>query len=922
MKRTKILLLFLLITAIQQVNAQLKLDKIEINGWYIGSMDEVLEKISKEKGVVFKYDKDKARSIKIDCPPFKRTLESFIKNMVCNGNKLKYYIADDGVIYIIDQWEKLASNEVKKEVAYKGNAEKSNFAFSGTVVDKESHESLPYVNVRVKDTKSATTTNVDGYFTLLKVPTDTSFLVISYIGYKPKVFHLTPNTPVRNAVFELEANTELLSEVVVMADKQDLLQTNEKVGMIKMTPLKMNILPSLGEKDIFRTFQLMPGISAANENSSGLYVRGGTPDQSLVLYDGIPIYNVQHLFGFFSAFNSNAIKDIQLYKGGFDAKYGGRLSSVVEITGKEGNKKNFGALADLSLMSANAYVEFPLGKNLTFLFAGRHSWQSPLYNLIYKQSTTSSSGSSMAPPKRDGGGGPGGGGHAPNETNATSYFYDMNSKITWRPSSKDIISFSTYNGKDFLDNAFSPGGMGGPPPGKSGITSMSMTNTDNTEWGNTGISLKWSRNWNKRLYSNALVSYSDYVNDRNRTNEGSYYSSSGTYTEFTKGYVEHNGIKDLSQKIDFEYKLSNKQMVSFGLDHTANDVNYSYVQNDTLTILNKKNKTNLTSGYLQDKIMLLNNKLELNPGIRYTNYDVTGKNYFEPRFSGMYKVNNKLKLKGSLGKYYQFAKKVTREDVMQGDREFWMMADGTQMPVSSSKQVVAGFAYETKNYLFDVEAYYKKLTDISEYSIRFDQQAGGGFEDMESSSIDEINYESKFFTGKGYSKGIDFLLQKKYGNYTGWMGYTISETVHNFPDYGNYNFYASNDVTHEFKIVNTYKWHNWDFALNWIFASGKPYTRPEGIYQVTLPDGQVKEYFNASVKNGCRLPDYHRMDVAATYNFKLSHKYPCTLNFSLFNLYNRTNIWYKEFQIVDSEVVETDVNYLGILPNINFSIKF
>ncbi|WP_243348477.1 TonB-dependent receptor [Parabacteroides sp. FAFU027] len=921
MKQTKILLLFLLITALQRIDAQVRLDKIEVNGWYIGTMDQVLEKISKEKGVVFKYDKVKAQKIKIDCPPFQRTLESFIKNMICNGNKLKYYISDDGVIYIIDQWEKLASNEVKKEVAYHGNAEKANFAFSGTVVDKESHESLPYVNVRVKNSKNVTTTNVDGYFTLLKVPTDTSTLVVSYIGYKPKEIHLTPNTPVHHAVFELEANTELLSEVVVMADKQDLLQTNEKVGMIKMTPLKMSILPSLGEKDIFRTFQLMPGISAANENSSGLYVRGGTPDQSLVLYDGIPIYNVQHLFGFFSAFNSNAIKDIQLYKGGFDAKYGGRLSSVVEITGKEGNQKKFGAMVDVSLMSANAYLEFPLGKNLTFLFAGRHSWQSPLYDLIYKQSTTSSSGS-MAPPKHDGGGP--GGGHAPNETNATSYFYDTNSKITWRPSSKDILSFSTYNGKDYLDNAFSPGGMGGPPPGKSSITSMSMTNTDNTQWGNTGISLKWSRNWSNRLYSNALISYSDYVNDRDRTNEGSYYTSSGTYVEFTKGYVEHNGIRDLSQKIDFEYKLSNKQLLSFGFDHTTNDVRYSYVQNDTLTVLSKKNRTNLTSGYLQDKITLLKNRLELNPGLRYTNYDVTGKNYFEPRFSGSYKVNNQLKLKGSLGRYYQFAKKVTREDVMQGDREFWMMADGTQMPVSSSNLAVAGFAYETKNYLFDVEAYYKKLKDISEYSIRFDQQGGGFGPDAETTTSlsDDINYETKFFTGTGYSKGIDFLLQKKYGNYTGWMGYTISETVNHFPDFGNYDFYASNDVTHEFKIVNTYKWHNWDFALNWIFASGKPYTRPEGVYEVTLPDGSTKEYFNATVKNGCRLPDYHRMDVAATYNFKLSQKYPCTVNFSIFNLYNRTNIWYKEFQIVNSEVVETNVNYLGILPNVNFSIKF
>lgn len=923
MKKQLFLYLIFIIFLTTPLMAQTRLDSIQISDWYFGNMDDVLTKISKQKGVIFKYDVAAAKKVKIDSPPFQRSLESFIKYVVCDGNKLKYYInRNDGAVYIINQWDKLGENEVGKQATYKNTVSRSNFRISGTVTDIGSRESLPYVNVSVRGTKTHSTTNVDGYFTLLNVPNDTSSIVFSYIGYKPKTVRLTSEFNPAKLNISLEPNTELLNEVVVMAEKQDLLQTNDKVGMIKMTPLKMNTLPSLGEKDIFRTFQLMPGISAANENSSGLYVRGGTPDQSLVLYDGIPIYNVQHMFGFFSAFNSNAIKDIQLYKGGFDAKYGGRLSSLVEITGKEGNKNNFSTTAELSLMSANAFIETPIGKNITFLAAARRSWQSPLYNIIYKQATNQTSASSSN--NNSGMPQPPNGFRAANSTVATSYFYDLNTKITYRPSTRDIISFSFYNGKDDVDNNFSPKSGGSGPPmmggGGGGFSGLNMTNTDLTNWGNTGTSLKWSRNWSDRLYTNALISYSDYFSNRDKNNSGSYYNSAGTSVAINRGFNENNELKDYSAKLDLEYKLTNNNFLYLGFDHTQNEVKYSYIQNSTTTILDQQTKGKITSLYLQDKFTYFNNKLEISPGIRATQYSITDKEYYEPRITASYKIDKQWKLKGSAGKYYQFAKKVTSEDILQGNREFWMLSDGKLMPVSSSKQIVGGFAYETKDYLFDVEAYYKKLIDISEYSIRVEPQAPTPGMSPESNT--SVNYQNRFFTGNGYSKGIDFLLQKKYGNYTGWIGYTISETVHNFDAFGGYNYYASNDVTHEFKVVNSFKYRNWDFSANWIFASGKPYTSPEGIYKQTLPDGSVKYYFNASVKNGNRLPDYHRLDIAATYNFKIAKTYPCTLNFSIFNLYNRSNVWYRTYDVVESEVVTTDVNYLGILPNLNFSIKF
>lgn len=897
-----------------------KIEEVIIDGWYIGTLEEVLDRISKEKGLTFAFDRSYAQKVKIDAPPFKRSVDNFLQYVVCQGNKLKYFIDDAEVIHVVEVWKQVEEKAIHKKDLGHIAATRHNLTFSGKVVDIENEESLPYVNLIVNETRAGSSTNADGLFALLNIPSDTSSITISYIGYKAQTLKLQPGMALTGHTIRLEPATELLSEVVILSDKQDLLQTNEQVGLIKMTPLKMNVLPSLGEKDIFRTFQLMPGISAANENSSGLYVRGGTPDQSLVLYDGIPIYNVQHLFGFYSAFNSNAIKDIQLYKGGFDAKYGGRLSSVVEITGKEGNNKKFGAMADISLMSANGFIEFPIGKKITFLAAGRRSWQSPLYETIFNQSSGQGNNTSTLQP---GGGGngmmpPGGFSQKNKTSDYQSYFYDVNAKLTYRPSIRDIISFSFYKGADDLDNSFNPSG-------NRGGASFSIDNSDQTAWGNTGASMKWSHNWNARFYSNLQFTYSDYFNDRDRTSTLPTSLNTGTSTTTTESTAEHNKLHDYSGKLDMEYKLSDIQQLLFGIQGSRTETTYALSENDTTTYLNNTINATVLSFYLQDKLSLMNTRMLITGGVRGNYYSPTGKVYFEPRLTASYSINPTWKLKGSSGYYYQFAKKITREDIMQGNRDFWLMADGDQMPVGRSWQSVLGFAWETRNYLIDVEAYYKKLYDISEYSIRtvnMSQTGGGGIPGGMHHNTQAAVYNNRFYSGNGYARGIDVLAQKKYGNYTGWVSYTFGQVIHEFPDISATQYYAANDVTHELKLVNIYKWHNWDFSASWLFATGKPYTAPEGLYQLTLPDGTVKSYFTPSAKNGNRLAPYHRLDLAATYNFKITKRFPCSVNVCVFNLYNQKNVWYKEFQAVDTEIIETDINYLGITPNINFSIKF
>lgn len=891
----KKLLIVLILLSTSTVFAQSPLKTI-IDGLYFDSLEGVLEKISQKHGVTFSFNKELAKTIQIEDRPFKQELGVFL-DKICRTNKLKYFVDNKNVIQIIERWENPDLKKLDNSKTYKGNPKRFNFSLTGKIIDNTSRETLPFVNISVKGTTIGSSTNVDGYFTLLNVPNDTVTITCSYLGYDKQTLYLNPKSPLSNLLVEMVASSQEIKELVITGEKQDILEANEKTSMIKLTPLKLNTLPNLGEKDILRSFQLMPGISAANENSSGLYVRGGTPDQSLVLYDGFTVYNVEHLFGFYSSFNSNAIKDVQLYKGGFDAKFGGRLSSVVEITGKEGDRKKFNACADLGMLSMNAFTESPIGQKSSLIVSFRRSWESPVYNKIFNQFSTTQSNTNQ----------PDGPPNGEDNNSLKSYFYDINAKFTHRFSEKEIVSFSFYNGADDLDNSVTPGMPGG---GGMGPKSMNIKSTDLTYWGNTGASLKWSKNWSDKFYTNALLSFSNYFSKRDRSTGGGFVDKDGNSKTINRGIMENNNLLDYTAKMDFEYKLTSKHKLEFGAQSIFNSIDYTYSQNDTLTVIDRQTKGVTMSGYLQDKMTFMDEKLNLSTGLRYNYFTNTSKSYLEPRFNASYQVNSMFKLKASVGKYYQFAKRVVREDIMQGSRDFWALADGKKLPVSSSNHFIAGFSYETKDFLLDVEGYYKTLSHLSEYSLRFE------------STPESVSYEEKYQIGSGIAEGIDFLFQKKYGNYTGWIGYTIGQVINKYNNYGNYYYHASNDVTHEFKVVNSYKWRKWDFSATWIYATGKPYTAPEGGYQLALLDGTTSDYINVTIKNGMRLPAYHRLDVSASYSFVLGAIFPCSVSFSVFNLYNRSNVWYNEYEIIDNQIIKTPVDFLGITPNVSLNIKF
>lgn len=852
------------------------------------------------------YDSAEVANIKFDYD-FGGTSPDLVFSIIVREKpELDFLKDEDGVYHVFKKSTEKPEAPGHQNIRFKGAAEQTNINVSGIVKDKNTGESLPFATVIIRGTTIGTTTNQDGYFTIFKVPTDTSALIANYMGYENTVFFLRPKMLLNKISIEMEPSSNELQEVKVVADREDMLEVDrEEISVMKMSPRITAVLPNIGENDVLRSFQLLPGVSGTNESSSGLYVRGGTPDQNLILYDGFTVYHVDHLFGMFSAFNSNAIKDVKLYKGGFDSQFGGRISSVMEIVGKDGNDKKFNAGGSLSLMSFNAFIETPIGKKVNFLVAARKSWRSPIYNAIFNQFTEAEEDDQQQTvtqgPGRPGGGGPGG--RVQQNAEPQSYFYDVNAKLSYKPSDKDILTLSFFNGSDVLDNSrdndFSLGGRG----------NISGATTDKTTWGNWGSSLNWSRKWSEKLYSNNMVSYSQYYSLKDQLSELTRTDTSGEEITNNRGSIEDNDLHDISFKSDWEWKVTNHHQLEMGVQGTYLNVLYDYAINDTIIVQNRNDKEGTAGFYIQDRIKLFKNRVTVVGGSRVDFYSGTDKLYFQPRVSFLYNITPKLALKGAWGRYFQFANRIIRSDLSSGSRDFWVLANDDNIPVSSSYHYIMGASYETKGFLFDVEAYYKTMKGLSEYTLQF------------TPSFTNVNFDDYFYTGTGKSVGVDFLIQKKYGKYTGWIGYSISQTLYNFDIYGEDSYYASHDVTNELKLVNSYKHKKWTFSATWVYGTGKPYTPALGGYSLELLDGATSDYIDVGNKNSLRYPDYHRLDIAVNWAYKLGDFGKGTIGFSLFNVYNRSNVWYKEYSVVDGTVIETDVNSLGILPNLTLSFQ-
>jgi ferric enterobactin receptor len=771
---------------------------------------------------------------------------------------------------------------------------------SGTVRDS-SGAVLPGVLITIPDQSLATDTDSTGRFVLKRVPAGKVVIRATFPGFAPKEVE-EEVVPGQNLRVEIELEVQSRSDTVTIEYSAPKLMTaSDSIGAVTVAPAQVAALPSLGEKDIFRSLQLMPGISASNESSSGLYVRGGTPDQNLVMFDGFTIYKVDHFFGIFSAFNANAVESMNILKGGFDAKYGGRLSSVVDLAGKTSNKDEIEMGGGLSLLSYNGYLDGPLGKKGTFLLAARRSYQSPFSKKIRDSYTATQ--------------GPQGGPMGSFSSEPSSSFYDLNGRFTYSPGLQDTLSLSFYYGKDNFDNSRK---MDMPSFGSNQNRTLNGDITDTSNWGNLGSSVNWRRSWATNFSSEMTLAFSRFFKNSDNSSKMTV-TDPNTKTDRTLD----TGSTELNRLNDVTFRLSNglllrRNFLEFGAETIRNRVQYGYNFNQGAGLLTRAGVGRQEAVYLQDRFQPFA-KLEITPGIRAARYNITQQIYLEPRFSFIYHVTDRFRFKGAGGRYNQFTSDLTREDPMSGDQDFWTLADGTTVPVSRANHYIAGASYESANYLFDVEAYRKDLKGLTEFGMF---RPGIGPPPTDRNTDEVFDFSRSFFNGSGRAEGVEFLAQKKFGADIGWITYTLGRVRNNFPGLSDKPYPAGHDSTHEVKILNSYQFWRLAISGNWVYATGKPFTEPSGSEKMTMSDGRTFYRPVLGDKNGGRLPDYHRLDLSATYDLYRGETNRAQAGVSVFNAYKHANVWRRQYHFFDGETITTDVNYLGLTVSafVNFNL--
>ncbi len=751
------------------------------------------------------------------------------------------------------------------------------FSISGYVSDLKTQEKIIGAVVYDSNSKQATTTNAFGFFSLT-LPSDSIKLYVSYIGFAPqrKTFFLKENITIN---VDLRPDNELKT-VEVIASESEGIEEKTRMSTINIPIEQMRKIPALlGEVDILKVLQLLPGVKSGGEGSSGIYVRGGGPDQNLILLDGAPIYNASHLFGFFSTFNADAIKNVELIKGGFPARYGGRLSSVIDITMKEGNMRKYNVEGSIGLISSKLMVEGPIWKDKTsFIVTVRRTYIDKILGPIITAASR----------------GEGSGGY---------YFYDLNLKLNHKFSDKDRVFLSLYNG---LDKAyFSTGGSFTNDIGIGGYL----------RWGNTLGSARWNHVFNSRLFCNTNLTYTQYQfgvgqetkDFKNDTKQASDYFS---------------GINDWSGKINFDYMPSPNHYVKFGTHYTyhtfktgAQQYKTQGFERDVDSISgNAPIYATEFNAYVEDD-WKLTDKLKMNIGIHAAGFLVQDNFYksIQPRFSARYLLPQHWSIKASYASMMQFIHLLSNSNVGL-PTDLWVPATKLIKP-QRSYQGAFGFAKGIKNNMYElsIEGYYKEMRDIIDYLD------GANFVGQ------STNWEKKVAQGKGWSYGAEFLLQKKKGKYTGWIGYTLSWTNRQFKEINEGKIYPYKyDRRHDISFVNIYKFSNkMDIALTWVYGTGNAISLPLQSYTAAALPGTFAtdvQYYGG--KNNYRMAAYHRMDLSINKHKKKKWG-RVTWSVGAYNLYSRQNPYFLYFsnnQYGRKQL--TQVSLFPFIPSISYNFKF
>lgn len=758
---------------------------------------------------------------------------------------------------------------------------------SGFVTDSASGENLIGATILEVKKGQGTITNTYGFYSLT-VSVDTTTVLFSYVGFNPvkATFLLTKDT-----VVNVRLVSAILDEVVIIAEQLDESIQSTRMSTVSVPMVRLRKLPALmGETDLMKNLQLLPGVQSGAEGSTGLYVRGGGQDQNLILLDGVPVYNPSHLYGFFSTFNPDAINHVELTKGGFPARYGGRLSSVVDISMKEGNQKEFHAQGSIGLISAKLFVEGPIKVNKTsYAVSGRSSYLNLLQAPIVSQQLG---------------------------TSYTGYhFYDLNGKINHQINSSDRIYFSLYNGQD-------RGSTETEDLFDDGVHRFQFNNNSRIEWGNTLAAARWSHVFGKRFFSNFTATYSRYHYDvLNEVHNETLDLATGELEEHFYSAQYHSSIRDLTVKADLDLIPNPRHYVRFGAQEIYHKFAPGVIRlesSDEGSQVNSQ-ESNIgaheLSAYAEDDIEITR-RLKCNVGIHTSLFLVDQSEYssLQPRISARYLFQPTLSFKASFATMQQYIHLLTNSGLGL-PTDLWVPATKL-VPPQSSAQIAVGIDKSFgKGFEASIEGYYKTMNNSIEY------KDGANF-----LNVNE-DWQNKIEVGEGVSKGLEFFFQKKFGQVSGWLGYTLSRTERRFDNLNNGEWFPYRyDRTHDAKVSVIYTPNaRLEGSIVWVFGTGNAVSVPLEWYEGASSNNTDAHLFGDPVthyedRNGFRMANYHRLDLNLSMTFptpRLEHK----VSFSIYNAYNRKNPYYYEFGFHNNSRALKQVSLFPFLPSVTYSVK-
>ena len=740
---------------------------------------------------------------------------------------------------------------------------------SGYVYEKGSMETLPGVTIYLPDYNSSTYSNSYGFYSITYPTADSVTVIYSYMGFSVDTVRFAS---VPNLSFNKTMNkTVTLRTVSVAAEKKS--TEVAQMSTHTISALEIKSVPMLfGEKDLFKTLLLMPGVSSGTEGTSGIHVRGGSPDQNLIILDEATIYNASHLLGFFSIFNGNAIKSADLVKGGFPARYGGRLSSVIDVKMKEGNKQSYHGEGGIGILSGNFMVEGPIVKyKSSFMVSGRRTWFDLLMRPIM---AIRSDGFSMG-----------------------YYFYDLNAKLNYDFGDKNKLYVSAYFGRDRFVTSY-----------KDNDSESKFSMNAGLFWQNGLTTVRWNHMFFNKLFSNLSFIFTDYTMNifQNMSEEDKYEKNSQSITS-------NSGIRDYSLKYDLTYIPNSMNTILMGALVTYHEARPQAIQTKIGNFTS--NQTSLSQGleyvlYVEDEINI-KNKWRIHPGFRLNFFSVSQKTYVlpEPRLSVGYNIRKDLSLKASYAMMNQYMLLLSSSTIGL-PTDLWVPVTKNIRP-QRSQQAALGLVYEPPKLgmTFSMEGYYKKMDHIIAYL------PGASFlNDMEDAlsgmaTNKSLDWESLVTAGQGWAYGVEFMARKNVGKFTGWAAYTLSWSQQQFDDlnFGE-KFWARHDRRHDLSLVLMYSpTKRINLSLSWVYATGNALTLPEESYQTQTINDILQKYSdikhgtipsiwfnyaeNFGNKNSFRMEPFHHLDFSVQFikPHKKNKRFESIFEVSVYNLYNHKN---------------------------------